>query len=62
LPNKNVFTDAIISVVGEYKALLKDSAKKGNKSDGIRGGITAEDKLQKILQSKGLDLAEMRKL
>ena len=49
-------------MVGEYKALLKDSAKKGNKSDGIRGGITAEDKLQKILQSKGLDLSEMRKL
>tara|TARA_R100001129_G_scaffold167222_1_gene134700 strand:- start:1543 stop:1731 length:189 start_codon:yes stop_codon:yes gene_type:complete len=61
LPNKNVYTDAIISVVGEYKALLKDSAKKGNKSSKISGGNNSEELIQKLFSKMNLDLSEIRR-
>jgi len=61
LPNKNVYTDAIISVVGEYKALLKNSAKKGNKSSKISGGNNSEELIQKLFSKMNLDLSEIRR-
>ena len=61
MPSKNPYTDAITSVVGEYKALLKSSAKKGNKTPKITGGNNSEELLAKLFADKNLDLSEMRR-
>jgi|TARA_X000001388_G_C2223265_1_gene120106 hypothetical protein len=62
LPNTNIVSEAITTVIGEYKTLLKESAKTGNKVDKISGGNKGEEMLQNLFNSKGLDLSRMRRL
>ena len=48
MPSKNAYTDAILSVVDEYKVLLKESAKKENQTPQISGGESSDILIQKM--------------
>ncbi len=61
MPDKNPFTDAIESIVGEIDSLVKNSKKKGNQTPVVHGGFKSEEIIRKALASKGLSLDEFRR-
>ena len=61
MPSKNAYTDAILSVVDEYKVLLKESAKKENHTPQISGGESSDILIQKMLDQNNLSLDEFRR-
>ncbi len=61
MPSKNSYTEAILSVVDEYKVLLKESAKKQNQTPQISGGESSDILIQKMLDQNNLSLDEFRR-
>jgi len=61
LPSKNPVTEAITSIVDEYKFLLKESAKKENQTPRISPAGESEALLQKMLDRNNLSIDEFRR-
>tara|TARA_R100000655_G_scaffold86307_3_gene126306 strand:- start:1171 stop:1359 length:189 start_codon:yes stop_codon:yes gene_type:complete len=61
LPSKNPVTEAITSVIDEYKLLVKESAKKENRTPRISPAGESQALLEKMLAKNNLSIDEFRR-
>jgi len=61
LPSKNPVTEAITNVIDEYKLLVKESAKKENRTPRISPAGESQALLKKMLDKNNLSIDEFRR-